>query len=228
MAPLHRDTTRPNRPLRLAATPRRSPPFYLGQRIDHPHHAGLALAVRRPRRAPGARLLIGTARVAQDLRDGARLWGRADLPLRRAFEGAQRPRRRAVPLAVRRPLGQRHHLGARRGVVGLLRPAPRRNGQHPQATGIEAFDQGLHRAATGVPRGPCRRREAGPRRHREQGCRPLHRVVPSARRLLHAHQPRPFRLRQRPYAFLLPWCHRHLPPWHQSPLPDPHQQLYAA
>src|SRR4051794_38357260 len=122
----------------------RSAPFYRRIRITNAHHAVLALAHHHAGFAPGAALLPAqTGRV-----QGAPDRKRADLrqPIRSVAQGslqqAQRPRRRAVLLALRgsRPFGQDALLRVSPIAGPWSAPMARPHGGEPLA--VEAADPG--------------------------------------------------------------------------------------
>src|SRR3954469_16314700 len=82
-----RPDTRPGgRPLPPVRRPTRSIPFFFRLRIDDPHDAALALALRRARRAPRPRALIGTTGVLEHAADGGPPEPREGLAAERPLE----------------------------------------------------------------------------------------------------------------------------------------------
>ena len=161
-----RPGTRPaGRPPPPAGRPARSAPFFFRLRVDHLHHPGLALALRRPGRAPGPRPLIGTARVAAAPAGSSSRPTRGS-PSRRSVRSRVVSDQVAVPSAFRSgwPLRRRHDPRPRRRVVGRPAPAPGGDVQRRQPVPIEAPHQVGDRAAAPIARPPGGRRERLPRR----------------------------------------------------------------
>src|SRR4051794_6700649 len=195
-----RPRTRPRAQVgRRACRLARSAPFYRRIRITNAHHAVLALAHHHAGFAPGAALLPAQPGLVQGAPDRKR----ADLwqPIRSLAQGflqqTQRPRRRAVLVALRssRPFGPDALLRVSPIADPWSAPMARLHGREPLA--VEAADpggDGLIVPSSDLVR---RCRVAGPIRNGQQGSGALHLGGGSAERAAQAGQLLAFIRRER-------------------------------